>query len=48
VIAREVRELLMRRPFAGDRLLAERPGGNAIQGYCQKILELRFTALKTS
>jgi hypothetical protein len=47
VIAGEVRELLIRWPFAGDRLRVERLHWNADQSYGQKILKLRLTALKT-
>jgi hypothetical protein len=47
VIAGKVGELLMRGPFAGNRFRIERLCGNATECYGQKILKLRFTALKT-
>lgn len=47
VVAREMGELFVRGPFAGDRLRIERLRGNATQGYGQKILKLGFTAMET-
>jgi len=46
VIAREVRELLVGRPFTGNNIYVQIIGRDIFEDCGQEILQLGFTALK--